>query len=210
MMNDGLMVAHTGTPSAAHSAELLRRREELRGPLLQVLGASSVFTWELGCGHGHFLTAYAQAHPDKLCVGIDIVSERIERALRKRDRARLSNLTFLRAEARLFLDAIPPGVSFSELFILFPDPWPKLRHHKHRVLQPEFLKAAASRASNRSQLCFRTDSTAYFEYADRIVRSHPRWQVSNETWPFEFTTVFQSRAASYQSLIARPVDDDAS
>ena len=194
-----------GTASAAHLAELARRREELRGPLGELLGSSAVFTLEIGCGHGHFLTAYAQAHRDKVCVGIDIVSERIERALRKRDRARLTNLTFLRAEARLFLEVLPPGVSFAELFILFPDPWPKLRHHKHRVLQPEFLTQAASRANAESRLYFRTDSLPYFDYADRIVRSHCDWELAKETWPFEFATVFQSRAASYQSLIARAV-----
>jgi len=202
-MTDRTVAGHSGTPRAAHCAEIARRREELRGPLVEGLGSSSVITWELGCGHGHFLTAFAQAHPEKLCIGIDIVSERIERALRKRDRAKLHNLIFLRAEARLFLEVLPASVSFSELFILFPDPWPKVRHHKHRIVQPEFLTAAASRANEAAQLCFRTDSVAYFNHADRVLHAHPCWKASNEQWPFEFSTVFQNRASSYHSLTAR-------
>ena len=194
-----------GSGSAAYRAEITRRREELRNLLVAAIGSATGFTWELGCGHGHFLTAYAQKHPEKLCVGIDIVGERVERATRKRDRARLENLFFLRAEARLFLDVLPWVVSFSELFILFPDPWPKLRHHKHRILQPEFLTLAASRASEAAQLCFRTDSGPYYDYAEQAIRAHPRWKISEEAWPFEFTTVFQSRAETYRSLIARPV-----
>ena len=186
-----------------YAAVLEARRAELRGLIDRVLSSRSDFTWELGCGHGHFLTAFAQAHPGKHCVGVDIESDRIARALRKRDRAQLGNLFFLRAEARLFLDCLPDGATFSDLFILFPDPWPKLRHHKHRIIQPEFLTHAAARASETARLYFRTDSAAYFEQAEQIVRMHPRWTLINESWPFEFSTVFQNRAVKYQSFIAR-------
>jgi tRNA (guanine-N7-)-methyltransferase len=202
-MTDKGSAGHRGTPRAAHDAEIARRQEELRGPLTAGLGVFSEITWELGCGHGHFLTAFAQAHPEKLCVGIDIMSDRIERAQRKRDRAKLDNLIFLRAEARLFLEVLPAHVSFSQLFILFPDPWPKLRHNKHRIFQPDFLTLAASRASRAAQLCFRTDSVAYFSHAASVLRAHPCWRASDEAWPFEFSTVFQNRASSYHSLTAR-------
>jgi tRNA (guanine-N7-)-methyltransferase len=168
-----------------------------------MLPRHTTFVWELGCGHGHFLTAYAQAHPHLRCIGIDIASERIERALRKRDRARLANLFFVQADARLFLETLPAGAAFSELFILFPDPWPKLRHHKHRILQADFLTLAAGRAMGNARICFRSDSSAYAAQAARILKSHPDWRIANEEWPFEFCTVFQSRAPGYESLIAR-------
>jgi tRNA (guanine-N7-)-methyltransferase len=186
-----------------YAAVLAARRTELQGQLDRIFSASREFTWELGSGHGHFLTGFAQAHRDKCCIGVDIESDRIARALRKRNRAQLENLFFLRAEARLFLDCLPAGAEFSDLFILFPDPWPKLRHHKHRIIQPEFLSRAAARAATTARLCFRTDSAAYFEYAQRTVRAHPRWTIVDEPWPFEFGTVFQNRALQYQSFIAR-------
>jgi tRNA (guanine-N7-)-methyltransferase len=186
-----------------HQIRLQQRGNALRTQLSRILPVSAQFTWEIGCGHGHFLTAYAQGNPEKFCLGIDIASERIERALRKRDRAKLHNLHFIQAEGQLFLETLPAGVLASEMFILFPDPWPKLRHHKHRIIRPTFLTAAANRMAPNGKLCFRTDYEPYFEDACRIVADHPHWTLTRESWPFEFTTVFQSRAPSYQSLIAR-------
>ena len=193
----------SGATSAAFASRQRARRESLQILLTDLLPTNSAFTWEVGCGHGHFLTAYATAHPEKICVGIDIMSERIARAKRKRDRAKLSNLHFVHAEARLFLESLPPGIAFSELFILFPDPWPKVRHHKHRILNPPFLTAAARRAMTGARLCFRTDFDAYFASAVRTIRAHHDWTVSAEAWPFEYSTVFQSRAPAFQSVIAR-------
>ena len=80
---------------------------------------------EIGAGHGHFLTAYAAAHPERTCVGLDIIAERVERANRKKNRARLDNLHFLHASAEDFLASLPENVRFADVFVLFPDPWPK-------------------------------------------------------------------------------------
>jgi tRNA (guanine-N7-)-methyltransferase len=189
--------------SPAYLATLANRRQELSDAFARILPARTEFVWELGAGHGHFLTAYAAAHPEKLCIGVDIVGERVDRAVRKRDRAQLPNLHFLRAEARLFLDTLPAGAAASDVFILFPDPWPKLRHQKHRIMQPAFLHTLAGRAAPDCRLFFRTDHTPYFEEAEAAIADHPAWQRVEEAWPFEFETVFQSRAAKFHSLIAR-------
>ena len=160
---------------------------------------------EIGCGHGHFLTAYAAAHPEKFCVGFDIVLDRIVRAGRKRARAELEkNLAFVRAEATEFFAALPAPVRFTEIFILFPDPWPKRRHHKNRMIRPGILSALAARATNATRLCFRTDHAPYFADARRTIAEHGAWKIApaNEPWPFEFQTVFQERAAGFQSLVA--------
>lgn len=181
------------------------RRRGLRDRFVPIFSHNQSFVWEIGCGHGHFLTAYAQAHPEHLCIGVDIVSERIERAIRKRDRAGLPNLHFIHAEARLFLETLPIGVSFSRLFVLFPDPWPKLRHHKHRIMQPDFLADAAKRAGEGARLYFRTDFTPYYLDTKVVVEDHADWSLAInavESWPFEHQTVFQSRAESFHSLIA--------
>src|SRR5262245_43950444 len=89
-----------------HRERIEGRRRHLRAELADILHPPCEFAWEIGCGHGHFLTAYALEHSDTVCIGIDIMGERIQRALRKRDRARLSNLFFLHAEARLFLETL--------------------------------------------------------------------------------------------------------
>lgn len=183
--------------------EIERRRASLRDQFAEIFPTGRMFVWEVGCGHGHFLTAYAQAHPEKLCVGIDLVAERIERAARKKNRAKLPNLFFVRAEARLFLETQPDAARASEVFILFPDPWPKLRHHKHRILQASFLSALAARAAEDCRVYFRTDFQPYFERSRDVLASHADWQLCDDPWPFEFVTVFQSRASQHYSLIAR-------
>jgi tRNA (guanine-N7-)-methyltransferase len=159
--------------------------------------------WEIGCGHGHFLTAYAATHPDRICVGIDLAGDRITRAVKKRDHAKLPNLAFVQAEARLFIESLPETIALSEIFVLFPDPWPKLRHHKHRIVQPGFLTLVARRAVPTCRLCFRTDFRPYFDEVTDTLRNHTEWRLTGEPWPFEFETVFQRRALHFHSLTAR-------
>lgn len=163
-------------------------------------------TLEIGSGHGHYLTGYAQSHPDKFCIGIDLLPDRLARSARKSERASLPNIAWLHAEASLFLEAIPPQTFLSEIFILFSDPWPKRRHWKNRVIQPEFLTTLAARSAPGARLCFRTDHTDYFTFARDIAAAHPDWTLlteDEEPWPFELATVFQQRADSHQSFIAR-------
>lgn len=159
-------------------------------------------TLEIGCGHGHLLTAYAAAHPDETCLGVDLLRDRIVRANRKARRAGLANLAFIHAEAGVLLEALPMGVRLETIFVLFPDPWPKRRHHKNRLIQPDFLTTLARRAGAGAQLHFRTDFAPYFEAALETVTQHPEWKIVSAAWPFEFVTVFQSRAVSYHSFTA--------
>jgi tRNA (guanine-N7-)-methyltransferase len=169
----------------------------------QILSGCTSFLLEVGCGHGHFLTAYAAAHPERTCIGIDLIGERIERAEKKRTRARLENLHFIQAEARLFLEVLPAEPRIDAVFVLFPDPWPKARHNKHRIMQHSFLENLAAHVVPNCPLYFRTDFTPYYAAVREVLASEPRWQVSEEAWPFEYVTVFQQRAGSFQSLVAR-------
>lgn len=189
--------------------EYLAIKEQRSGVLRQTLasclaGGVRQFVFEIGCGHGHFLTRYAAAFPERTCIGVDRDSQRIARAQRKRGHASLHNLHFLRADAELFLETLPSEVRVSDVFVLFPDPWPKLRHHKHRLIQPGFLDLLAGRADRNARLMFRTDHDEYFADAQTTVAGHPAWRLVEEPWPFESETIFQQRAESHQSFIARP------
>jgi tRNA (guanine-N7-)-methyltransferase len=188
--------------TAEHLARMAERRAALEQTLAGILSAAGRLVWEVGSGHGHFLTAYAQAHRDELCVGVDVILERIARATRKRDRAQLTNLHFIRGDAKMFLEALPKGVELAAVYVLFPDPWPKLRHHKHRLMQADFLTAVAGRAGQGTRFYFRTDHEPYFVDAEEALRSHPAWELVDEAWPFEERTVFQARAPSFRSLVA--------
>lgn len=179
------------------------RQEELRAQIERTLSAwPDAFTLEIGCGHGHFLAAYAAAHPAEHCLGIDIILDRLDRAARKVQRAGTPQAAFLRAEARLFLETLPERFRLQRIFVLFPDPWPKRRHHKNRLMSSDFLHQLALRATPGARLCFRTDHEPYFAEVAGTLQSHPDWALREEPWPFEQITVFQSRAPAFQSCIA--------
>lgn len=179
------------------------RRRELIACCSRILPCPGVHVLEIGSGHGHFLTAYASRHRDRVCVGIDLLGDRVERAERKQVRARLDNLHFMQAEVSLYLECLPAGARLRDVFVLFPDPWPKLRHHKHRLIKPSILRLLAQHASADCRIYFRTDFHPYYEASARIFAESADWQIVSEVWPFEFETVFQSRAPAHYSLVAR-------
>ena len=182
---------------------IARRRAALRAELAVILPQPRPIILELGCGHGHFLERYAREFPSRFCLGVDLRSDRIARARRKAHRAGHLNCHFIHAEAREFLLALPSGVTFVEIWVLFPDPWPKLRHHKNRLLQPEFFEAIANQARAGAPLYFRTDYGDYFREVENFLLSLLTWQPAPAAaWPLEHETVFQARAASYHSLVA--------
>ena len=166
--------------------------------------ADRPLTLEVGCGHGHFLTAYAAAHPGESCVGVDLLRERLERAAKKSARLRLDNIWWIKGDANEVLAGWPQNLRITRnIFILFPDPWPKRRHWKNRLIQQEFLSQLAQRAAPGATLCFRTDHPPYFAEAQAKIRDHPEWELREATaWPYEEVTVFQSRAPRFESLVA--------
>ena len=190
--------------SRAYFAGVTERQKHLSRALgAQLASTTTELTWEVGSGHGHYLTAYAAAHPQKICIGIDLLRDRVARAERKRVRARLVNLHFFQAEATEFLRALPPTVMLSDVFVLFPDPWPKRRHHKNRIMRRDFLQALAARAGQGARLFFRTDHAEYFRAAVRVIENDSGWLISSDaTWPFELPTVFQQKARTYYSVVA--------
>ncbi len=212
-------------PLELHDSIRDQRLAVLRETFFPRLPVNTPLTLELGCGHGHYLNAYAAAHPEEFCVGIDLIGDRIERAERKARRAKLANLLFVQAEAALFLGALadlprPAAPWLARVFVLFSDPWPKRRHWKHRVLQTSLLDTLDPLAAPGAALHFRTDHPDYFAYALEVVAAHPRWRVAppeEAPWPFEHVSVFEERALagapqSFTALRRRaaPPDGDIS
>jgi tRNA (guanine-N7-)-methyltransferase len=189
--------------TAEYRARMGERREKLGAEMAAILPAGGAFVLEVGAGHGHFLTAFAQANPGRVCVGIDLEKERVNRSLRKRDRAKAKNLHFLQGDAGMLLEVLPAGALADLIFVLFPDPWPKLRHHKHRILQKPFLAALAANSLAQAKLCFRTDYEPYFREVESLLRDDPNWGLVDIPWPFELSTVFQERAETFHSLVVQ-------
>ena len=196
--------------SPGHAAFLESQRNRvasLRGTLLQAFPDPASVVLEIGCGHGHYLTAYAQQHPDENCLGIDLVTKRIQKANEKRDKRGLHRLQFVKADVGEFLDAWPEHLGLSRVFILFPDPWPKKRHIKNRILQPGLLDRLASLSAAGTPLHFRTDDAANFAWGMEVIASHARWEIRDDVeWPFENPSYFQDLFEEHFSLTALRVD----
>jgi tRNA (guanine-N7-)-methyltransferase len=158
---------------------------------------------EIGCGHGHFLVAYGGEHPEASCLGIDLVSKRIRKACAKRDKRNLGSVHFLKAEIREFMAAWPERLKLERVFILFPDPWPKKRHVKNRIIQSALLDDLARHAVPGTALHFRTDDPGNFDWGRETIEAHQDWRICPETaWPFENPSFFQDLFKEYQSLTA--------
>jgi tRNA (guanine-N7-)-methyltransferase len=171
--------------------------------LAAALDGRTSLTFELGCGHGHWLAAYGAAHPDEFCVGIDLITHRVERSVRKQTLGKLDNVLFLKAEATEFLDALPSTVFLRKIFILYPDPWPKKKHHKNRFINAANLARLAAHAVAGARLHFRTDDADYHAWTHDHLAAHPAWRLAADVpWPFERTTFFEERMQDKRDLVA--------
>lgn len=196
--------------SAAYAQELERQKQRkaaLKSELAVALEGVDRILFEAGCGHGHWLTSYAEQHPVRVCVGIDLIAGRIRKAIQKRDKRQLGNLHFFKAELTEFLEVLPERVRFDKTVLLFPDPWPKAKHHRRRMIQTEFLDVLAERTDPGGWFCFRSDDVSYYEWTLEHLEAHPRWEIdTSAVWPHETETYFQEMMESYQSLIARQIE----
>lgn len=196
------LVGESSESFSAHLKRVEERRSLLKAELQAHLSGESSIVLEIGCGHGHWLTDFAAMNEESFCVGIDLIGNRIDRANRKASRAGLGNVLFLKAEASELLDQMPSGIGIQSVFILFPDPWPKKRHWKNRIMNRSFLDRLSDRCLGNARLHFRTDHSEYFEWVSSLVAAMEKWKPTDGIpWPFERETVFQSKADSYQSLI---------
>ncbi len=163
---------------------------------------SNCVNLEIGCGHGHWLTSLASSNKNELFVGIDLLSKRIRKADRKKELAHLDNVFFLKAEASEFLEALPKKIHIKNTFVMYPDPWPKKRHHKNRLIQDSFLCLLHDKSIKESKLFFKTDHMAYFEWTKQIILESASWELGSEEWPHNASSYFDDLFESSNSCSA--------
>src|SRR5262249_40908789 len=117
---------------------------------------------ELGSGDGSFLAQWAQRHPERNYFGVERLLGRLRKLDRKGQRAGLHNLRLIRMEAAYFVEFLLPPASVAALHIYFPDPWPKRRHRKHRLVNERFAELAAQALRPGGAIFLRTDDADYF------------------------------------------------
>jgi len=131
---------------------------------LPALKPDATEVWlEIGFGGGEHLAAQAQRRPDVLALGAEPFLNGVASALRHIEAASLTNVRLHAGDARDLLAALPTA-SLDRVFILFPDPWPKLRHHKRRLIQPDVVAALVRVLKPNGRLRFATDWANYADW----------------------------------------------
>jgi len=127
---------------------------------------------EIGFGAGEHLAEQAEHHPEIGFIGCEVFEDGIVRLLGEVERRGLGNVRLFTEDARLLLAALPPA-SISRVFVFFPDPWPKRRHHKRRLIAPVTLDLLASVMEDRGELRLATDDRSYLAWMLEHLTAHP-------------------------------------
>lgn len=124
---------------------------------------------DLGCGDGGFLLEMAARHPEREFIGVERLLGRVRKVCRKIARSGLDNVRVLRLDSKYVVEWLLPPDSVSRLHVMCPDPWPKARHHRRRLIQREFLSAVRRVLRNDGEFLFMTDHEEYHEWTLEVV-----------------------------------------
>jgi len=161
---------------------------------------------DLGCGDGSFLCALAQRMPDKNFLGIERLLNRVRTSARKA--ATLDNVRLLRVESSYAVRYLLPAESVERFYLLFPDPWPKRRHHRRRIVTSEFLGSIHAALEKNGSIYIATDDVVYFEKIKEIAESNSGFAIGDPDVDLphsKFGRLFREKGAPVQWLELRKV-----
>ncbi len=139
---------------------------------------------ELGCGKGEYTVALSKHYPEKNFIGIDIKSNRMWRGALTTKEEGIANAAFIRMIINNIAEVFDEG-EVDEIWITFPDPFPKDRHAKHRLTSPKFIELYKKVLKPGGTVNFKTDDTPLFEYSLEILNelniqpAEVNWDVHN-------------------------------
>ncbi len=133
----------------------------------KVFGRSAPKFLEIGFGMGETTAVIAQAHPQNDYLAIDVHTPGVGSLLKQIEESGLSNLRIIQHDAVEVLQRMLPPECLDGAHIFFPDPWPKARHHKRRLIQPQFIALLSERLKHGGYVHVATD---WEEYAQQILQ----------------------------------------
>ncbi|MBP7587706.1 MAG: hypothetical protein KBA72_07115 [Thermoanaerobaculia bacterium] len=164
---------------------------------VELSSTSTAEPWEveIGFGKGRYLLRRAALEPAGRFLGIEIAGEYFRLVARRVARRRLANVVLLEGEAQYLAGAVLPRGFASTVHVYFPDPWPKLRHHRRRLFAPDSLDLVQGLLAPGGRLCFATDFLAYGEQVRELLESHPGTQVTvhEGPWPDGARTNYEAK-----------------
>ena len=128
---------------------------------------------ELGSGDGSFLIEHASRHPEHNFIGIERLLGRLRKIEKKARQTKMGNVRAIRIESAYFLRYLLPRQCVSALHIYFPDPWPKRKHQRHRLINETFPELAQQVLVPAGRVYLRTDDRDYFAQMERVFGTSP-------------------------------------
>jgi tRNA (guanine-N7-)-methyltransferase len=128
---------------------------------------------EIGCGKGEFIARYSILHPEYNYIGLEAAEKRINNTLKKLTREQNPNVRLMRLYVDNSICQLFPAESVSGVFIQYPDPWPKRKHHRRRLIQQEFLTSLAMILKPLAQVQITTDNSDYATWILDEFLAHP-------------------------------------
>ncbi|MEM9291492.1 MAG: hypothetical protein AAGD01_07425 [Acidobacteriota bacterium] len=162
---------------------------------------------ELGFGKGRYLHRRAGECPDTRFLGVELVSKYCRMLVHRGRRDGRDNLVAVRGEALYLLSAVLPRGFAQRAHVYHPDPWPKARHHKRRLFDPERVDLVLSLLAPGGELCFATDFLEYGEIVAGILESQPGLRVERlrDGWPEGPRTHYEAKFVRLGQPILRIV-----
>lgn len=154
---------------------------------------AATYEVDLGCGDGGFLLAMARHYPGTLFLGVERLLGRIRKVCHESARQGLANVKALRVESRYFLEWMATPGSISCLHYLFPDPWPKEKHHKNRLVQDSFIPVLHRALTSNGEFLFKTDHEDYYHWVCEKMDASPLFIRGEWNAPFYPKTDFQQQ-----------------
>jgi tRNA (guanine-N7-)-methyltransferase len=158
MQPDEMLATATAAPRLIHKLTSITERLDFAN----MFAAAQLLEAELGSGDGSFLANYAKLHPERNFLGVERLLGRLRKLERKGLRGGLVNMRALRIESAYFVEYLLPRQSVSALHIYFPDPWPKRKHRKNRLINERFAAVAHQALAPDGRVYLRTDDEDYF------------------------------------------------
>jgi len=131
---------------------------------------------ELGSGDGSFIIEWARRHPEKNFLAVERLLGRLRKVDRKGQRTGLTNLWAIRIEAGYFLEYLLAQESVTALHVYFPDPWPKRKHRRHRLINEHFPKVVGNALTPGGVIYLRTDDADYFAQMKTVFDASANFQ----------------------------------
>jgi tRNA (guanine-N7-)-methyltransferase len=149
--------------------------------------------FEIGFGGGEHLIWQTQQHPNAGFIGAEPYINGVVKLLSQLESAPANNLRIYSGDARDILEALPDA-SLGRVFILFPDPWPKTRHHKRRFIQMNTLDQLARVMKPGAELRFASDDSGHVEWTLERLMAHPAFE-----WAARRASDWRTRPADWPS-----------